>query len=161
MYSQKNRFILPNTLKKMKTKKTYTLALLFIFAVSLMAQKREATNFTVKNPEKTFVGAVLEYKTINDDVYRFVNITVPEAIRISFSIPVKPQTIVPSYENMMKVVRESVMANGNIKSQQSFSFQLKEIKSYEELFWYFGQTVNTETFFGITQNSKPKKHQWL
>lgn len=141
----------------MKTKKTYTLALLFIFAVSLMAQKREAINFTVKNPEKTFVGAVLEYKSINDDAHRFVNITVPEAIHISFSIPVKSQTIVPSYENMMKVVRESVIASGEIKMSEGFSFQLLEINSYEALFWYFGQTVNTETFFGIPKNAKPQK----
>ena len=41
----------------MKTKKTYTLAILFIFAVSLMAQKRGAINFTVKNPEKNICGS--------------------------------------------------------------------------------------------------------
>ncbi|MDO5664529.1 MAG: hemolysin [Bacteroidia bacterium] len=139
----------------MKTK-IQIIIISLLCTLSLSAQNK-ATHITVKNPERAFVGAVLEYKSINTDEHRFVNVTVPEPITISFSIPIKSQTITPSYENMMKAVRESVMASGKIKSQQNFSFQLKEIKSYEELYWYFGQTINTSTFLGIPVNTKPQK----
>lgn len=140
----------------MKTK-TIPIVLFLLFTLPSAAQKNEATNFAVKNPDKTFVGAVLEYKSVNADVHRFVNLTVPEPITISFSIPIKSKTIVPSYENMMKLVRESVIASGKIEANQSFSYQLQQINSYDLLMWYFGQTVNTETFFGIPLNAKPRK----
>lgn len=140
----------------MKTK-ILLISLALTFAGSSMAQKREASSFSVKNPEKTFVGAPLDPKSINKENHQFVDIITPEPITLSFSIPVKSQTILPSYDNMMKVVRESVMTYGKIKSQQSFSYQLKEIKSYDDIFWHFGQTINTETFFGIPQNATPSK----
>lgn len=86
-----------------------------------------------------------------------MNIITPEPITLSFSIPVKSQTILPSYDNMMRVVRESVMESGKIKSQQGFKYQLKEIKSYNDISMYFGQAISTEVFWGIPQNATPSK----
>lgn len=140
----------------MKTR-IFFISLLTFVALSVLAQKRQATDFSVKNPDKTFVGAVLEPKSINTDEHQFVNITIPDPITISFSLPIKSQTIEPTYDNMMKVIRENLTATEKIKSQQGFSYQLKEIKSYDELSLYFGQTINTETFFGIQQNRNPYK----
>lgn len=140
----------------MKTK-ILLIALAIIFTGSSTGTKREADSFSAKNPEKTFVGAPLDPKSINTDNHQFVNIITPEPITLSFSIPVKSQTILPSYDNMMRVVRESVMESGKIKSQQGFKYQLKEIKSYNDISMYFGQAISTEVFWGIPQNATPSK----
>lgn len=139
----------------MKTR-IYFIALSLLCLLPLAAQVA-VHGIAVKNPDKTFIGAVMEHKSINSNTHRFVDIAVPEPIRIYFSLPVKQQTIVPTYENMMKTVRESVMASGKIKTNHGFSFQLLEIESYDRLSWFFGQTMDTETFLGISPNTKLQK----
>lgn len=139
----------------MKTR-IYLIMLSLLCLLPLAAQVA-VHGIAVKNPDKTFIGAVMEHKSINNNTHRFVNITVPEPIQIYFSLPIKQQTIIPTYENMMKTVRESVVASGKIKANHGFSFQLLEIQSYDRLSWFFGQTMDTETFFGISPNTKPQK----
>lgn len=136
----------------MKTKISL-LTLSFLCLLPLAAQVA-MHGIAVKNPDKTCIGAVMEHKSINSDAHRFVNITAPEPIRIYFSLPVKDQTIITTYENMMKTIRESVVASGKIKAHHGFSFQLLEIKSYDRLSWFFGQTMSPQTFFGIPSNTK-------
>lgn len=139
----------------MKTRLLLICTCLFL-SMSLSAQQREAHSFAVKNPSNTFIGGVFDPKSLNTDTHQFVNITVPESIDITVLRQFK--TIIPTYENMMKAVRESVIASGKIDQQKSFSYRIKKIKSYDELEWYFGQTINLETFFGIPQGSNLSKN---
>ena len=139
----------------MKTR-IYLIMLSLLCLLPLAAQVA-VHGIAVKNADKTFIGAVMEHKSINNNTHRFVDITVPEPIQIYFSLPIKQQTIIPTYENMMKTVRESVVASGKIKANHGFSFQLLQIQSYDRLSWFFGQTMDTETFFGISPNAKPQK----
>lgn len=136
----------------MKTK-IYLILLSLSCLLSLPAQVA-VNGIAIKNPDRTFIGAVIEHKSINYDAHRFVDVVVPQPIQIYFSLPIKQQTIIPTYENMMKTVRENVVASGKIKANYGFSFQLLEIQSYDRLSWFFGQTMNTETFFGIPPNTK-------
>lgn len=140
----------------MKIKTIIITALLFT-GLSLHAQtERKATDFVSKYPGKTFLGAVLEYKSINTEEYKFVKVE-PSPVTISFSLPVKSETIIPSYENLMNVVRDKVVRIGKIKSNHSFSFSLKELKSYDFLSLSFGQKIDTDLFFGISKDAKPRK----
>lgn len=125
-----------------------------IISCSLSAQQREASSFTIKSPDKTFVGAVLDPKSINTDQHQFVQLTKPDFITVSSLVQGDySQEIKPSYESMMRVVREWV-GNKKLIQQQAFTFGIKEINSYEELNSCFGQNINSEKFFGISQDAQ-------
>lgn len=140
----------------MKTK-IFLVILFGLLASPLIGQKREASFFSAKNPQKTFVGAVLDPQSINTDDHLFVNISVPEPITLSFSLRVKPTIILPGYDNMIKAIKESVIGSGKLNSKQTLSYSIKKIKSYQELSWYFGQVMNPSTFWGIAESDKPSK----
>ena len=52
---------------------------------------------------------------------------------MGYTIPIKSQTITPSYNNMMKAIHKALKTNDVLKSNNSFSFVIKKIKSYQEL----------------------------
>ena len=114
-------------------------------------------SFAAKSPGKTFIGAVIEADKINSDTHEFLDVS-QESITISFSLPVKSQEIVPSYNNMMNAV-EDIIKNGDVPTQNvSFSHTIREIKSYDELTLFFGQKINPTLLFGVPANEEPKQN---
>ena len=112
--------------------------------------------FASKNPANTFIGAVIEADKINSDTHEFLDVP-QKSITISFSVPIKSQEIIPSYNNMMNVV-EGIIKKGDVPTQNvSFSHTLREIKSYDELTLFFGQKINPTLLFGIPANGEPKQ----
>ena len=101
--------------------------------------------------------AILEANSINQDTYKFLKISM-NPINMGYTIPIKSQTITPSYNNMMKAIHEALKTNDVLKSNYSFSFVIKKIKSYQELAVNWGQNINLQQLLGITPDYKPQKN---
>lgn len=134
--------------------------ILFIFFIALgipytYAQQMESTEFITKNPERIFVGAIMEANSINNDDYKFIDAPL-NPITISYSLPVEgpSQKISPSYENMMKEIRETIKANKLPKPSLRLTSSMNELQSYSDLSSLFGQNINTNHYFGATKKTK-------
>lgn len=111
-----------------------------------------------KQPDKVYIGGIIKASSLNKDKYEFVDIPT-KPITIIFSSPNlgKSMEIEPSYENMMKALRERMEGAGEITQLSSFKGSIQEIESYKQLDFLFGQNINKLTYFGIPENQKPKK----
>ena len=78
----------------MKTKIKYIILLLLVIQTGYA---QEANKFTVKAPDKTFIGAILEPGSINSDAHQFLDVLL-NPITISYSLPMKSQEITPGYD---------------------------------------------------------------
>ena len=117
----------------MKTKIIYTIVFLMIAKLAYSQEEQySADKFVAKCPNEIFIGAILEANSINQDTYKFLKISM-NPINMGYTIPIKSQTITPSYNNMMKAIHEALKTNDVLKSNYSFSFVIKKIKSYQEL----------------------------
>ena len=94
----------------MKTKIKYIILLLLVIQTGYA---QEASKFTVKAPDKTFIGAILEPGSINSDAHQFLDVPL-NPITISYSLPMKSQEITPGYDNMMKAIREGLHNKKNM-----------------------------------------------
>ena len=92
-------------------KKTVFNFLFLLLGASLYAQQG-FDKFTAKNPDKTFIGAIMQAESINEDTHRFIDVALAP-ITISFSHSIKSQKITPSYIEMTKVV-QNLIENGKI-----------------------------------------------
>ena len=137
--------------------KKLTIYCLFLMIGAFVYAQEGFDKFAAKNPANTFIGAVIEADKINSDTHQFLDVP-QNSITISFSLPIKSQEIVPSYTNMMNAV-EGLIKNGDIPTQNvSFSHTIREIKSYDELTFFFGQKINPTLLFGIPVNGEPKQN---
>ncbi len=144
--------------KEMKTKIIYTIAFLMIAKLAYSQEEQySADKFVAKCPNEIFIGAILEANSINQDTYKFLKISM-NPINMGYTIPIKSQTITPSYNNMMKAIHEALKTNDVLKSNYSFSFVIKKIKSYQELAVNWGQNINLQQLLGITPDYKPQKN---
>lgn len=131
--------------------------LLFLFLGASLYAQQGFDKFTAKNPDKTFIGAIMQAESINEDTHRFIDVTLAP-ITISFSQPIKSQTITPSYSEMIKVV-EGLFKDGKIAMQNvDFSHAIKEIKSYNELNALFGQKINPTLLFDVPTDKASKQN---
>lgn len=137
----------------MKTK--IVLFLLLILGVQYADAQIESSEFMVKNPEQTFVGAIMEASSINKDTHLFID-TPLNPVTVSYSLPITApaQILSPSYDNMMNAVREKLEANHINKPNLSFSFVVNELQSPAEIASILGQNINPGFYFGITQKTK-------
>lgn len=137
--------------------KKLTIYFLFLIIGASIYAQEGFDKFAAKNPANTFIGALIEADKINGDTHQFLDVT-QKPITISFSLPIKSQEIVPSYNNMMSVV-EDIIKNGDAPIQNvSFSHSIMEIKSYDELTFFFGQKINPTLLFGISANGESKQN---
>lgn len=137
-------------------KKTVFNLLFLLLGASLYAQQG-FDKFTAKNPDKTFIGAIMQAESINEDTHRFIDVTLAP-ITISFSQPIKSQTITPSYSEMIKVV-EGLFKDGKIAMQNvNFSHAIREIKAYNELNALFGQKINPALLFDVPTDKASKQN---
>lgn len=139
----------------MKTKTTLLLLLILLGGVQYAHAQMESSLFMAKNPEQTFVGAIMEASSINKDTHRFVDAPL-NPVAVSFSLPIAApsQILTPSYDNMMDAVREKLEANHINKPNLSFSFAVNELQSPAEVASILGQNINTDFYFGIAQKTK-------
>ena len=127
-----------------------------MIGASVCAQQK-FDSFATKNPGSTFIGAVIQADKINGDTHQFLDVA-QKTTSISFSLPIKSQEIIPSYDNMMNVV-EGLFKNGDVPTQNvSFYHSIREIKSYDELTFFFGQKINPTLLFGVPANGEPKQN---
>ncbi len=137
-------------------KKTVFNLLFLLLGASLYAQQG-FDKFTAKNPDKTFIGAIMQAESINEDTHRFIDVAL-NPITISFSQPIKSQTITPSYSEMIKVV-EGLFKDGKIAMQNvNFSHAIREIKAYNELNALFGQKINPTLLFDVPTDKASKQN---
>ena len=126
--------------KEMKTKIIYTIVFLMIAKLAYSQEEQySADKFVAKCPNEIFIGAILEANSINQDTYKFLKISMN---------PI----------NMMKAIHEALKTNDVLKSNYSFSFVIKKIKSYQELAVNWGQNINLQQLLGITPDYKPQKN---
>lgn len=137
----------------MKTK--IVLFLLLILGVQHAHAQIESSEFMVKNPEQTFVGAIMEASSINKDTHLFIDAPLnPVTVSYSLHITAPTQILNPSYDNMMNAVREKLEANHINKPNLSFSFAVNELQSPAEIASILGQNINPGFYFGITKKTK-------
>ena len=131
--------------------------LLFLFLGASLYAQQGFDSFMAKNPDKTFIGAIMQAESINEDTHRFIDVAL-NPITISFSQPIKSQTITPSYSEMIKVV-EGLFKNGKIAMQNvDFSHAIREIKAYSELNALFGQKINPTLLFDVSTDKSSKQN---
>ncbi len=126
--------------------KNLTIYCLFLMIGASVFAQEGFDKFSTKNPVNTFIGAVIEADKINSDTHQFLDVP-QKSITISYSLP-----------NMMNMV-EGLIKNGDVPTQNvAFSHITREIKSYDELSFFFGQKINPTLLFGIPVNGKPKQN---
>lgn len=142
----------------MKTKILYTIMFFVIVQLSY-GQKGQysADKFAAKCPNEIFIGAIMEANSINQDTYKFLNVSM-NPITMGYTIPIKSQTIAPSYNNMIEALHEALKTNDALKNNYSFSFVIKKIQSYGELAVNWGQIINLQKLLGIAPGYKPLKN---
>lgn len=116
-----------------------------------------ADKFAAKCPNEIFIGAIMEANSINQDTYKFLNVSM-NPITMGYTIPIKSQTIAPSYNNMIEALHEALKTNDALKNNYSFSFVIKKIQSYGELAVNWGQIINLQKLLGIVPGYKPLKN---
>ena len=137
-------------------KKTVFNFLFLLLGASLYAQQG-FDSFMAKNPDKTFIGAIMQAESINEDTHRFIDVALAP-ITISFSHSIKSQKITPSYIEMTKVV-QNLIENGKIPMQNvGLSHAIREIKSYNELNALFGQKINPTLLFDVPTDKASKQN---
>lgn len=129
--------------------------LLIILGVQYTYAQTTATLFMTKNPEQTFVGAIMEANSINNDTHQFID-TPLNPITVSYSLPITApaQTLSPSYDNMMNAVREKLEASHITKPNLNFSFTVNELQSPGEIASILGQNINPDFYFGTARKTK-------
>ncbi|MCC8155570.1 MAG: thiol-activated cytolysin family protein [Tannerellaceae bacterium] len=118
-----------------------------------------AREFINKQPDKLFIGVILDSKSLNKDAYEIVDVPL-NPVTISYSLPsVYSQSLQPSYENMYKSAREAIGESVNVGN--SFLYTIQQLNSYEGLSWYFGQDVTPSSYFGTIWKQKDPKHSLI
>lgn len=132
-----------------------TLSVLFSKAT---AQQQESSVITAKSPETLYLGAAMEQKNINSNQHQVLDI-IQDNIVISFnSLNVKSKVIKAQKESFNEAIKAAISAtNKPVWQNKSFSFTVKELSSYRDIEFFFGQTLDLKTWFSIADQSyKPK-----
>lgn len=135
-------------------------SLLFLLGIEplLHAQKHSYSfySFTPKCPHEIYVGAVLDAGSLNENTYRFIPAPLP-GITVSSSSPFWSETIIPSRANMEKFIKEGLSSSGALRQDESFSYSVNELDSYQDLSGYMGQATDLSFFFGVQEESESRR----
>lgn len=133
------------------------LSLLLLAAFPALYGQPGPTTFIAKNPEKIYLGAVMDSASLNQDTYTLLDVSV-KPVTVSFlELPVKPQTFAPSYETMLTSVRD-VLKNNEVKENYMFTATARILKSYDELHAVWGQKLNLPQWIGIPADYRTSKN---
>lgn len=125
-----------------------------VLCFCLFAQNnmQTSTRFAVKAPQEIFVGGIMKANSLNDAEHSILKVQM-NPITLIYSFPVKSETIVPSYDNMIKVIEQRLSENEVLKPNYQFSFAIKQITSYKQLYPYFGEEIDLSSYFGIISHN--------
>lgn len=127
--------------------------LLIILGVQYTQAQITATPFMTKNPEQTFIGAIMDPNSINKDTYQFIDAPL-NPITVSYSLLYPAHILSPSYDNMINAIRERLKTTPLTKPNLSFSFAVNELQSPGEIASILGQNIDPDFYFGIAQKTK-------
>lgn len=110
----------------MKAVIIYTFSFLFSMLCSFAQHNQyTSTKFAVKNPYEVFIGGIMKANDVNG-LHQLLNVPM-NPITISYSLPLKSETIIPSYDNMLRAIQQKLQENNVLKPNYQFSFTLKQI----------------------------------
>lgn len=143
-------------IRLMKT--TICIILFCILGIEVASsQKQSSSKISVKNPEKTFIGAILKPESINKTDHEFVTATLNPITISSANLTMKSMEIVPSYKNMMDAVRKRVQEGASLNQGHILFSAVQELKSYKDISFHFGQTIDPDLYLGTKDGKKSKK----
>lgn len=129
--------------------------LLIILGVQYTHAQITATQFMTKNPEQTFIGAIMDPNSINKDTYQFIDAPLnPITVSYSLLLTNRAHILSPSYDNMINAIRDRLKTNPMTKPNLSFSFAVNELQSPGEIASILGQNIDPVFYFGIAQKTK-------
>lgn len=127
--------------------------LLIILGVQYTNAQITATQFMTKNPEQTFIGAIMDPNSINKDTYQFIDAPL-NPIMVSYSLPYSAHLLSPSYDNMINAIRERLKTTPMTKPNLSFSFVVNELQSPGQIASILGQSIDPVFYFDMAQKTK-------
>jgi len=117
-----------------------------------VGQDQKSTVITVKSPEELYVGAVLEQRTINSPNPPVLNIILDNIVVNFGGLNVKSKVIKTEKTSLYKAIEEALQ--GERSDNRRFSFDIKELNGYNDVFLYFGQKIDLANWFSITETAK-------
>lgn len=115
-------------------------------------QIHTAQKYVNKQPETLFIGAVLEHKSLNKEAYTICETTInPLTVTFSTVGSLSQELSVPSYENMMEIVRGELSHTDEVKGNATFSYVVSEMASADAISRLWGQRVDEEKLFGLNE----------
>jgi len=133
-----------------------TLQLVLYFCLNAQNEQQSSTRFAVKAPQEIFIGGLIKANGINKAEHQFLKVQM-NPIALSYTIPLKSETIIPSYENMINAIQKRLEENNVLKPNYQFSFTIKQLDSYSQLALSFGEKIDLSTLLGISSPNLTKK----
>ena len=133
-----------------------TLQLVLYFCLNAQNEEQSSTHFAVKAPQEIFIGGLIKANGINKAEHQFLKVQM-NPIALSYTIPLKSETIIPSYENMINAIQKRLEENNVLKPNYQFSFTIKQLDSYSQLALSFGEKIDLSTLLGISSPNLTKK----
>lgn len=125
------------------------------FSMVSFGQDQKSTTITVKSPDELYLGAVMEQQSINSDSHHILDI-ITDNIVVNFGgLNGKSKTIRSGKTPLYKAIEETL--HGKHSDNRRFSFDIRELGSYNDISLYFGQKIDLTNWFSIKETiGKPK-----
>lgn len=122
-----------------------------ISSIFVFAQDQKSTVITAKSSDQMYLGAVLQESLINGKTHDVLDI-IQDDIVISFGgIKLKSKIIRSEKAAFYNAIEEAQqIANTIPHDQSSFSFSIKDLKSYSDVAHYFGQRIDVSDWFSVS-----------
>ncbi len=133
-----------------------TLQLVLYFCLNAQNEQQSSTRFAVKAPQEIFIGGLIKANGINKAEHQFLKVQM-NPIALSYTIPLKSETIIPSYENMINAIQKRLEEDNVLKPNYQFSFTIKQLDAYSQLALSFGEKIDLSTLLGISSPNLTKK----
>ncbi|NJI72020.1 hypothetical protein HCX49_02255 [Sphingobacterium kitahiroshimense] len=129
-----------------------------MLSIFVFAQDQNSTVITAKSPDQLYLGALLQESLINTKTHDVLPI-IQDDIVVSFGrIKLKSKIIKSEKAAFYNVIEEAQqIANSVPHSENSFSFSIKDLKSYGDVAHYFGQKIDVADWFSVSDpDEKPQ-----
>lgn len=122
-----------------------------MLSIFVFAQNEKSTLITAKSPDQLYLGAVLQESLINAKTHDVLDI-IQDDIVVSFGgIKLKSKIIRSEKAAFYNIIEEAQqIANSVPHSENSFSFSIKDLKSYGDVAHYFGQKIDVSDWFSVS-----------
>lgn len=103
-----------------------------------------------------WIGNVLTKKSIQDLLYTPLSKKINPIIISSTLLDTESKTIIPSYSNFSRFVKDCLSATGDVRETE-MSVTIEQFTSYNELKMAFGTNLNTSGLFSSSHSSSHEK----